>query len=93
MKPFQAIAMLRGGLDLENQLLALAAASHLGQSIHTEGALRILELSGLGTSDFQHTADFPGDPASLGPGWPLAVARRRWPITAPANMQRCCVPA
>ena len=93
VKPFQAIAMLRGGLDLENQLLALAAASHLGQSIHTEGALRILELSGLGTSDFQHTADFPGDPASLGPGWPLAVARRRWPITAPANMQRCCVPA
>lgn len=66
VKPFQAIAMLRGGLDLENQLLALAAASHLGQSIHTEGALRILELSGLGTSDFQHTADFPGDPASLG---------------------------
>ena len=78
LKPFQAIAMLRSGLDLENQLLALAAASHLGQSIHTEGALRILEMTGLSTSDFQHTADLPGDAASLA-AW-LAAGRRKEPL-------------
>ena len=78
LKPFQAIAMLRSGLDLENQLLALAAASHLGQSIHTEGALRILEMTGLSTSDFQHTADLPGDEASLA-AW-LAAGRRKEPL-------------
>ena len=78
LKPFQAIAMLRSGLDLENQLLALAAASHLGQSIHTQGALRILEMTGLSTSDFQHTADLPGDEASLA-AW-LAAGRRKEPL-------------
>ena len=60
LKPFQVIAMLRSGLDLEDQLLALAAASHLGQPMHTEGALRILEMTGLSASDFQHTADLRG---------------------------------
>ena len=70
--------MLRSGLDLENQLLALAAASHLGQSIHTQGALRILEMTGLSTSDFQHTADLPGDEESL-VAW-LVAGRRKEPL-------------
>ena len=78
LKPFQAIAMLRSGLDLKNQLLALAAASHLGQSIHTDGALRILEMTGLSASDFQHTADLPEDEASLA-AW-LAAGRGKEPL-------------
>ena len=78
LKPFQVIAMLRSGLDLEDQLLALAAASHLGQPMHTEGALRILEMTGLSASDFQHTADLPGDETSLA-AW-LATGRRKEPL-------------
>lgn len=57
--------MLRSGLDLTGELLALAGASHHGQEIHLAGALMILERSGLGVGDFQHTADLPGDPDAM----------------------------
>ncbi|RRD48713.1 asparaginase [Arachnia propionica] len=71
LKPFQVIAMLRSGLDLTGELLALAGASHHGQEIHLRGALTILERSGLGVDDFQHTADLPGDPEAMR-AWLLA---------------------
>ena len=41
-KPMQAAAMVRAGLPLEAELLALAAASHSGEPFHVEGARRIL---------------------------------------------------
>ncbi len=41
-KPMQATAMLRCGLDLSGNLLALAAASHSGEEFHIEGAREIL---------------------------------------------------
>lgn len=59
-KPAQAVAMIRHGLPLDGQLLALAAASHSGESFHQDGALRILEAAGLDVTDLQNT-----------PGWPL----------------------
>lgn len=60
LKPFQAIAMLDAGLDLEGADLALAAASHLGEDIHVDGAVRILAGAGLTVADFVHTTDLPG---------------------------------
>jgi L-asparaginase II len=46
-KPMQAAAMLRHGLDLDGELLALAAASHSGEDFHVEGVLKILAGAGL----------------------------------------------
>ena len=43
-KPAQATAMVRAGLPLEGELLALAAASHSGEEFHVDGVRRILAL-------------------------------------------------
>jgi L-asparaginase II len=60
-KPLQAVGMLRAGLDLDGQLLALVCASHSGESFHLEGVRRILGLSGLDESALQMPADWPLD--------------------------------
>ncbi|MEV6241989.1 asparaginase [Lentzea sp. NPDC051838] len=63
-KPLQALAMLRSGLDLDGELLALACASHSGEDFHVEGALRILASAGLDETALQCTPDLPlGDDA------------------------------
>ena len=59
LKPVQAIAMLRHGLDLDGALLALAAASHSGERIHLEGVQEILAGAGLDVTDLQNTPDLP----------------------------------
>lgn len=64
LKPFQAIAMLEHGLDLDGELLALAGASHAGERIHIDGVLRILEGAGLGAEDLVNTADHPQEEAA-----------------------------
>ena len=46
-KPMQAVAMVRAGLPLEGELLALTAASHSGEPFHVEGATAILAMAGL----------------------------------------------
>ncbi|MCR3753614.1 asparaginase [Lentzea californiensis] len=58
-KPLQALAMLRGGLDLDGELLALACASHSGEDFHVTGALQILASAGLGEDALQCTPDLP----------------------------------
>jgi len=58
-KPIQALAMLRGGLDLDGELLALTAGSHSGEPFHLEGARRILAGAGLTEQDLQNTPDLP----------------------------------
>jgi len=60
-KPIQALAMLRGGLDLDGELLALAAGSHSGEPFHLEGVRRILAGAGLSEQDLQNTPDLPYD--------------------------------
>lgn len=60
-KPAQASAMVRAGLPLEDQLLALAAASHSGEAFHVEGVRRILAHGGLDDSALRTPADFPLD--------------------------------
>ncbi|MFF1252537.1 asparaginase [Pseudarthrobacter sp. NPDC058329] len=59
LKPLQAVAMVRAGLELPADLLALAAASHSGAAKHREGALRILELHGLSVNAFDNSTDLP----------------------------------
>ncbi|GAA4209985.1 asparaginase [Actinocatenispora rupis] len=58
-KPVQATAMLRSGLDLDGDLLALASASHSGETYHVDGVRRILKHAGLSESDLQNTPDLP----------------------------------
>jgi L-asparaginase II len=59
LKPLQAVAMVRAGLDLPGDLLALAAASHSGAAIHRDGALQILQLHGLTPADLENSTDLP----------------------------------
>jgi L-asparaginase II len=62
LKPVQAVAMLRAGLDLSGELLALAASSHSGEADHLRGVERILTAAGLGEDDLQNTPGRPLDP-------------------------------
>jgi L-asparaginase II len=59
LKPLQAVAMVRAGLDLPADLLALAAASHSGDNLHRDGARRILELHGLDDAALENSTDLP----------------------------------
>jgi L-asparaginase II len=60
-KPMQAAAMLRAGLDLDGELLALAAASHSGEPFHLAGVRRILAAAGLDESALRTPPDLPLD--------------------------------
>ncbi len=60
-KPFQAVAMLRCGLKLDGELLALAAASHSGEDFHVAGVRAILASAGLTKEDLLCPPDYPLD--------------------------------
>ena len=60
-KPIQAVGMLRAGLDLDGELLALACASHSGEAFHIDGVRRILTDVGLDESALHTPADYPVD--------------------------------
>jgi len=62
-KPLQAAAMVRAGLDVDDELLALVAASHSGEPAHLDGVRKLLASAGLTESDLQNTPDLPYDPA------------------------------
>lgn len=61
VKPLQATGMLRCGLPLTGELLALGAASHSGEPLHIDGARRILAGAGLDESALGCPPDFPLD--------------------------------
>lgn len=63
-KPLQAVAMLRAGLDLPVDLLALVCASHSGTAVHLDGVRRILRSAGLDEHHLANTASYPLDAAS-----------------------------
>jgi len=67
VKPAQALAMLRAGLELSDEAdLALAAASHNGEPEHAERAAKVLRAHGLDESALQCPPDWPGhEPARL----------------------------
>ncbi|MBD8868331.1 asparaginase [Nocardioides donggukensis] len=60
-KPIQALAMVRAGLDLPPDLLALACASHSGEPFHVEGVRRVLAAAGLDEAALRTPPDFPLD--------------------------------
>jgi L-asparaginase II len=53
--------MLRAGLPLDGELLALAAASHSGEDYHVTGVREILDIAGLTEADLQCPASLPLD--------------------------------
>jgi L-asparaginase II len=61
IKSLQAAAMVRAGLNLNDEQLALVCASHGGTTRHQEVALEILRSVGLSESDLQNTPDAPLD--------------------------------
>lgn len=61
VKPIQATAMVRAGLDLPERLLALATASHDGAPVHRDGAREILAGVGLDEGALLNTPDLPYD--------------------------------
>lgn len=63
-KPVQAVGMLRHGLPLDGELLALAGASHSGEPFHIDGVRRILATAGLDESLLQTPPDYPLDDAA-----------------------------
>ncbi|WP_371777036.1 asparaginase [Streptomyces sp. NBC_01438] len=61
-KPMQAAAVLRAGLDLSGERLALAAASHSGEGFHLALVRTMLTEHGLTPDDLQTPPDLPLDP-------------------------------
>jgi L-asparaginase II len=61
VKPLQAVAMLRCGLDLDREALALASASHSGEPFHLDGVRRILGDAGLSEEVLRTPPDLPLD--------------------------------
>lgn len=61
-KPMQAAAVLRAGLDLSGERLALAAASHSGEGFHLDLVRKVLGEHGLSPDDLQTPPDLPLDP-------------------------------
>lgn len=60
-KPMQLLGMLRSGLLLEGELLALAAGSHSGESFHVDGVRRILADAGLDETALGNPRAYPVD--------------------------------
>ena len=58
-KPLQALAMVRAGLTLPPELLALVCASHNGEKVHLDAARAILATAGLDESVLRNTASWP----------------------------------
>ncbi|OIQ79479.1 L-asparaginase II [mine drainage metagenome] len=80
VKPFQAIAMVRNGLDLPDRLLALSAASHSGSDLHVAGVKAILATAGLTEGDLQCPLDRPyGD-----------TERKEYGTTSPSRIVHNC---
>ena len=67
LKSLQAIAILRSGLELDGERLALAAASHTGTARHIAVVHDILASAGLDESALQCPADWPSN-ADAAPG-------------------------
>jgi L-asparaginase II len=60
-KPLQTVGMLRAGLDLDGELLALVCASHSGEAFQLDGVRHILAMSGLDEFALQMPAEWPLD--------------------------------
>lgn len=61
-KLMQGLAMVRAGLPLNGDLLALACASHSGEEMHINGVHSILNATNMDVNDLQCPPDWPLDP-------------------------------
>ncbi|GAA3815719.1 asparaginase [Cellulomonas soli] len=61
LKPLQAVAMLRSGLDVAGERLALVCASHNAEDGHLEVVRQLLADAGLAEDALQNTPDWPLD--------------------------------
>ncbi len=77
LKPFQAIAALRSGAELDGVELVLASASHCGSHRHTDAVEAMLAHDGLGVSEL-------GCP----PAWPLGYSEKADRIAKGEDRQR-----
>ncbi len=59
LKPAQALAMVRAGLDLPPELLALVCSSHSGEGRHLDGVRQILATVGLDIGALRTTPSLP----------------------------------
>lgn len=59
LKPLQAFAMIRQGLELPDESMALVCASHNGTALHRSGVQKILQRAGLNESHLANTPDLP----------------------------------
>src|SRR5699024_8210924 len=59
LKPLQTVAMLRAGVELTEEQIALACASHNGEGRHREVVRSILAGAHLTEADLQGTPDWP----------------------------------
>lgn len=96
LKPLQAVAMLRHGLDVDGAELALVGASHSGETFHLDGVRSILDGAGLSPADLQTTPGLPLD-AGAQAAW-LADGHGREPLAhncsgKHAGMLRTCARA
>lgn len=59
LKPIQALAMVRCGLQVPSDQLAMACASHSGEPMHLQTVLEMLRGAGLDESALRNTPDLP----------------------------------
>lgn len=59
LKPLFAVAILRSGLTLNDEQIALAAASHSGSPGHQQVAESTLQAAGLSVADLGNSTDLP----------------------------------
>lgn len=65
VKPLQAVGMRRAGLDVDDELLALVAASHSGEGFHLDGVRKILNDVDLDVSALQTPPSYPLDAEAM----------------------------
>ncbi len=82
LKPLQAHAMVGLGLELSDEQLAVACASHDGSAVHLDAVCSLLTRYGLDESDLGNTPARPSDAA--------ARAAARAAGIAPSSLQQNC---
>ncbi|MEU3184655.1 asparaginase [Streptomyces sp. NPDC006923] len=76
-KPMQAAAVLRAGLELSGERLALASASHSGEAFHLALVREMLAEYGLTDADLGTPPDLPLDPVEAEAYLAAGLARDR----------------
>ena len=82
LKPMQVHAMVAVGLELQDELLAIACASHDGSAVHLDAVRSILDRFDLVEADLQNTASRPSGEA--------ARAAARSAGIGPSSLQQNC---